>query len=250
MQNNRPKYLFLSVVCAAIVVSICWFFYNYSDYPFIKRLAQVFGGAMPSGIIQFLTFILFFWGMFETYARLSRIKYERQSFSLNLLPEKEQWVLSPDDVNELKLKMIAYEKENKFLMTDILKKASTKFRSNKSISDVMQIVTTQIKINAQKAEGGQSVIRYLVWAIPSMGFIGTILGIAESLGMADQASDPAILKDITNSMYVAFDTTLVALILSIVLMWYYYKLQENEEQLHTDMEEYILENFVNRIHVE
>lgn len=247
---KRSKNIILALIISAILVGIFYFGYNFIEQPTLQRVCQIFGGNLPGGIIQYLSFVIFFWGLLEINDRNSKVKYEKQAFNLGLLPEKEHWVLSPEDVNDLKIKMIDYEKENKFLMTAIIRKASTKFRSNNSISDVLEVVSTQIKINNNKSEGRQNIIRYLVWALPSVGFIGTIMGIAGALGLADKASDPAVLGQITKSMYVAFDTTLVALILSIILMWFFYSYQENEEELHTDMEEYVIENFVNRIHIE
>lgn len=244
-QNLVMALLFSTVLMVGIVLG-----YQIIGQETIRRVFQMLGGNMPGGVIQFVTYIAFFWGIFEIRERMLRINYEEQSFSLSLLPEQEQWVLSPDDVNELKIKMIDHEKKHKFLLTDMVKKACTKFRSNRSVGEVLDLVNTLAKINLNRAESSQSMIRYLAWAMPSVGFIGTILGIAQSLGFADQASDPEKLKLVTSYMYVAFDTTLVALILSIVMMWLYHSLQEREEDLHSNMEEYVIENLVNRIHLE
>ncbi len=248
--GKRSKNLILSIILAAVFVALFVVGYSFIDQPLIKRVCQIFGGLMPQGIIQFITFVFFFWGILEINERSSKIGYERQSLGMSLLPEKEHWVISPDEVNEIKLKMIDLGKENKFLLSDMIRKACTKFRANNSISDVLEIVSRQSGINQNKAEGRQSIVRYLAWALPSVGFIGTILGIAQALGLADRASDPEVLGQITSNMYVAFDTTLVALILSIILMWFFYKLQENEDELHSDLEEYLIENLINRIHIE
>jgi len=250
MNRQNKNLLMAAVISLAIMVVVVAGYNVVGEDSALRRIFQLLGGNMPGGIIQFMTFIAFFWGIFEINSRTQRIKYEQESFKLKLLPEQEQWVLSPDDVNDLKIKMIDYKKEHDFLMVDIIRKACTKFRANKSISDVIEIVSTQVKINVSKAESAQSVIRYLAWAIPSIGFIGTIMGIAESLGFADQAGDPEGLRLVTDAMYVAFDTTLIALILSIVMMWFFHSLQEKEEDLHSNMEEYVIENLINRIHVE
>ncbi len=240
----------LGLLCAVVLILLMVLGFTMVSQPTIKRIFQMFGGQMPEGIIQFLTFTAFFWGMFEIMDRNKKVKYERQSFGLNILPEKEHWVLSPDDVSDLKIKMIDYEQQYRFLLTDLVKKACTKFRANNNVSDVMNVVASQIRINLSKAESSQSMVRYLAWAIPSIGFIGTILGIAKALGLADKAADPESLSMITSFMYVAFDTTLVALILSIVMMLFLHNMQEAEENLHTDMEEYVIENLVNRINLE
>lgn len=248
--NQRIKNLLLAFVVASLLVIVLVAGFNLISNPTAQRIFQIFGGDMPGGLVQYLTFIAFFWGIFEMQNLLNKIKYERQSLNMNVLPEQEQWVLSPDDVNELKIKMIDLEKNHKYLIVDIIKKAATKFRADKSVSDVLSVVSSQIKINFSRAESKQSVIRYIAWAIPSLGFIGTILGIAQALGYAYQADTPEGLANITNSMYLAFDTTLVALLLSIIMMWVFHDLQEKEELLHTDMEDYLIENLVNRIHLE
>ena len=249
--TSRGKNLLLALVFSFILMVVVVAGFNVVNEPTINRIFQMLGGNLPGGIIQFFTFIAFFWGIFEIRSRMHRLQYEEQGLKMGLLPEKEQWVLSPNDVNDLKLKMIEKEQERKLLITDIIKKASTKFRANRSISDVMGIVSAQVKINMSKAESAQSIIRYLAWAMPSIGFIGTIMGIAQALGVADQVSgDPEALGQVTAYMYVAFDTTLIALFLSIIMMWYFHNLQEREEDLHSDMEEYVMENLINRIHLE
>lgn len=250
--KGRGKNLLLALLFSTIVIVVVAIGFNVlSAGTFGSRIFQILGGDLPSGIIQFLTYIAFFWGYFEINERVHKIKHEEKSFDLKLLPEQEHWVFSPDDLTELKVKMIEHQKnDGDYLLVDIIKKATTKFRANKSISDVLDIVTSQVRINISRAESGQSVTRYLAWAIPSVGFIGTILGIAQSLSFADQADTEEGLALVTSAMYVAFDTTLVSLVLSIFLMWFFHSLQEREEDLHTNMEEYIIENLVNRIHIE
>ncbi len=241
----------MALVCALVVIVIAVAGYNLLPADTLpSRIFQLLGGQLPGGVIQFVTYFAFFWGIFEINERSHRITHEKKSFELGLLPEKEQWVLSPNDVNDLKLRMIDQEKNQRFLMTDIIKKACTKFRSNRSISDVIDVVSMQSKINMQRAEGSQSMVRYLAWAIPSIGFIGTILGIAGAMGYAGDAGTDEGIKLVTNALFVAFDTTLISLFLSIILMWFFHNLQEQEDVLHTDIEEYVIENLVNRIHVE
>ena len=250
MNQQRLKNFSLGLLSAVLLNAVFIAGFNLIGQPTLQRIFQIFGGDMPSGIVQFITYVAFFWGIFEMISLLNKVNYESKSLTLHLLPEQEQWVLSPDDVNELKIKMIDFEKEHKYLIVDIIKKAATKFRADKSVSDVLSVVSAQVKINYARAESKQSIVRYIAWAIPSLGFIGTILGIAQALGYAHEADTPEGLANITNSMYLAFDTTLIALLLSIIMMWVFHDLQEKEEVLHTNMEEYIMENLVNRIHLE
>ena len=76
------------------------------------------------------------------------------------------------------------------------------------------------------SESSYSVPRILVWAIPLLGFIGTVVGISEAVngfsGFLQDAGDVEQIKEgigtVTGGLAVAFDTTLLALLLSILVM--------------------------------
>ncbi|AFZ35923.1 hypothetical protein Sta7437_2383 [Stanieria cyanosphaera PCC 7437] len=76
------------------------------------------------------------------------------------------------------------------------------------------------------SESSYSFPRILVWAIPLLGFLGTVLGISQAVGgftgVLEQAEDVEKIKEgitsVTTGLAVAFDTTLLALCFSILLM--------------------------------
>lgn len=76
------------------------------------------------------------------------------------------------------------------------------------------------------SESSFSVPRILVWAIPLLGFIGTVIGISQAVngfsGFLEQAGDVEQIKEgigtVTSGLAVAFDTTLLALFLSVLVM--------------------------------
>jgi biopolymer transport protein ExbB/TolQ len=90
-------------------------------------------------------------------------------------------------------------------------------------------------------------IRYIAWAIPSVGFIGTVRGIGDALGHAHKALE-GHLFDVTRSLGVAFNSTLVALLLSIVVMFVLHQLQLLQERYVLDTEAYCEENLTRHLH--
>ncbi len=248
MKNNLGKNLVMAIVISAILSAVFVAGFLFVGHPVARRMFEMLGGNMPFGIIQFLSYVAFLTGMFEIGSKIRHTEEERKGLKMGLLPEQEQWVMTPDDVNSLKVKMIDLEKSHRFQVINVIKKACTKYRSSQSVGEVMNLVSSQINLFLKESESRQSTIRYLGWLIPSLGFIGTVLGIAQSLGLAEKASDPEVMGAITNAMEVAFDTTFIALVLSIPLLWYHHRLQEKEELLYVDMENYVMENLVNRIH--
>jgi hypothetical protein len=80
-------------------------------------------------------------------------------------------------------------------------------------------------------------VRYIAWAIPSVGFIGTVRGIGEALGQAYKAVEGDI-SGVTVSLGVAFNSTFVALVLSIIIMFCLHQLQLSQERLVLDCQRY------------
>lgn len=249
--NNRFTRILLSAAAALVLMVILALFYITTDEGTgARRIAVLLGGELPAGIVQGVTYFLFFFGITELWAISREISEEEKAYTFRLLPEKEQYVLSPADVAQIKLEAISKEKYRKYFLTDMIKKACTKFRANKSTSEALEIVTSQSKINMADAESRQSYIRYAAWAIPSVGFIGTIIGIAQSLGFANETMTPEGITKVTSALNIAFDTTLVALFLSLILMLYIHSVQERLERFHIRLEEYVIENLINRIYKE
>ncbi len=212
------------------------------------RLLILLGGSLPSGVIQGLTFIAFGWAMAEIFTLNADVTQERIAFRTNLLPDdQEHLVLARDDVLQLRQEAIRTQQKHPSLLADLVRKLTTKFRANQAVPEVMGLLESQVQINLRRAESEQAVIRYLIWAIPSIGFVGTVIGIANSLGLANQAGTEEGMTAITSALNVAFDTTLVALILSLVVMYGYQMLQRRAENLHSDLEDYVTEHFVNRL---
>ena len=89
-------------------------------------------------------------------------------------------------------------------------------------------------------------VRYLIWAIPSIGFIGTVRGIGQALSQADKALAGDI-AGMTDSLGVAFNSTFVALVISIGLMFLLHQLQRLQDGLLVDTQEYCDKFLLNRI---
>jgi biopolymer transport protein ExbB/TolQ len=82
-----------------------------------------------------------------------------------------------------------------------------------------------------------AMIRYIAWAIPSIGFIGTVRGISDALGQAYRAVEGDI-AGVTTSLGVAFNSTFIALVISIILMFFMHQLQLLQERLVLDTHDY------------
>lgn len=247
MKNLRN--LTLASGIALLITAVCMLVLGMTDKvnsPGLYRFLLLLGGdVINGGYIQGLTYLAFFWAWFEVKEKLKVIARERKAFKLNIIPTNDKHVFMPQDINNLKFKLIEFEKKEKYILSDLLKKACTKFRTSGSLSELIDIVSIQIEVSQEKSEGDQSVIRYLTWVIPSIGFVGTVIGISQALIVANSGD----MEQITKLLGVAFDTTLVALILSIVIMWFVHQLQEETDRFHSDLKEFVIDNLINKIEI-
>lgn len=248
MKNLRN--LTLASGIALLITAICMLFLGVTskeNSPGLYRFLLLLGGdVINGGYIQMLTYLAFFWAWFEVKEKLQVIQRERRAFKLGLIPTSEKHVFMPQDINNLKFKLIEFERKEKYILSDLLKKACTKFRTSGSLSELIDIVGIQIEVSQEKAEGDQSVIRYLTWVIPSIGFVGTVIGISQALIVANSGD----MDKITSLLGVAFDTTLIALILSIIIMWFVHQLQEETDRFHSDLKEFVIDNLINKIEIQ
>ena len=129
------------------------------------------------------------------------------------------------------------------LLPRIMRTALHRLHSTRSIQDVSQAVRELAESEGDRLDSDLSLVRYIAWAIPSVGFIGTVRGIGEALAKADQAIKGDV-SGVTSSLGLAFNSTFVALFLSIILMFFIHMLQNRQESLVLEVEEYCREKLV------
>ena len=98
------------------------------------------------------------------------------------------------------------------------------------------------------SEGKLETVRYLLGAVISLGFIGTLIGLSSSIGMAHLAKTVEGMPEITRNLNVAFDTTLVALLTGLVLNFFYHRYLENLDTFYSRTKAYIIDNLISRIY--
>lgn len=247
-KNDEIDALIIGLITTFAFYGFIWVVFTiFLENPF-HRIFILLGGKWPEGIIQLCTYLSFFWALNMLSAKSRRLTWENKAFNLELLPLEEHKVLLPDEINELRLKLFDIKNWDESILVKTLKMASTKFRANKSVQETLDVVKMQSDINLNILDTSYSTIKYLAWSIPSIGFIGTVIGISGALGQIDKAA-AGDMSAVTVILGTAFDTTLVALLVSIVLMYKIHKTQQNEESFILSIQEYILENFINRIYV-
>jgi biopolymer transport protein ExbB/TolQ len=183
-------------------------------------------------------FILMFWALAIMSFKSVNIFKERKLLDIDLVPVAEGMRILPEDTREFARQVQALPSENqRMLLPRALLNALQRFSSTRNIQDVASSTHTICESEAERLESELSMIRYISWAIPSIGFIGTVRGIGEALAQADKAVQGDI-AGVTLSLGVAFNATFIALLISIFLMFIVHQLQLLQERMVFDSESY------------
>lgn len=184
-------------------------------------------------------FILMFWALAIMVFKARQILRERALLDMDLVPIAEGMRILPEDTREFARQVQALpEDHQRMLLPRALINALRRFNSTRAIQDVSSSTNMVFEAEADRLESELSMIRYISWAIPSIGFIGTVRGIGEALAQADKAVQGDI-AGVTQSLGVAFNSTFIALLISIFLMFLVYQLQLLQERLVFDSQNYL-----------
>ena len=189
-------------------------------------------------------FILMFWA-FSILIFKAVIAYrQRQLLEKDFILLSDDMRILPQDTPELSRRIQALPATVQgFLLPRTLRTALQRFAATKDIQNVSTSVREISDSEAERLESELSMIRYISWAIPSIGFIGTVRGIGEALAQADKAVQGDI-AGVTQSLGVAFNSTFIALLISIFLMFLVHQLQLLQERLVYDSENYCNEKLI------
>ena len=174
---------------------------------------------------------------------------ERAALDEDLVQVPEGMRILPEDTREYtrQIEGLSPERQN-MLTVRALRAALARFGATRNVQDVSEAAHSVLQAEAERLDSELSMIRYIAWAIPAIGFIGTVRGIGDALGEAHKAVTGDI-AGVTAGLGVAFNSTFVALMLSLVLMFLLHNLQLAQERLVLDSETYLDQKLLRHLQV-
>jgi len=193
-------------------------------------------------------FILLFWALSIMIYKAVTTSRNRALLQQDLLPLAEGDRILPEDTREFARKIQALPNHQRnALLPRALLAGLQRFRTTRNIQDVAGATHAYCVAESERLESELSMIRYIAWAIPSIGFIGTVRGIGDALGQAHKALEGDIFG-VVRSLGVAFNSTLIALLLSIVLMFMLHQLELLQERYVSETDAYCEEKLTSHLH--
>jgi len=218
------------------------------------KLGGIFIGELflDRGWVPFALVFLFGWSMAILYMKWKKIKRQKDSMLFDLLPNDIADDITQESVGQFveHIGDMPLGPGESFLVNRVLR-GLEHFRVRNSNPEVASVLTSQSDIDANAVQSSYTILNVFIWAIPILGFIGTVIGISAAVSGIDMSGDIANVKDslndVTSGLATAFDTTLIALVMSMFVMFPTSSLQKAEEDMLNSVDEYCNENLLKRL---
>jgi len=242
---------FLALVVSIVAVHILYIGYIRPEANLISKATKEAGLSTPRDLViilkdyeQEICLILMCWGIFLIVGKCIEIMKHRYLFNVDLIKESTNDGTDLSSVLKTLDNLSLKVRDTPLVRT--LMSSIRRYLITKNVQDTSDAIESSIEVLALSQEAQNSMIRYLIWAIPSIGFIGTVRGIGQALSQADQALAGDI-TGMTDSLGVAFNSTFVALLISIGLMFLLHQLQRLQDGLLVDTQKYCESFLLDRI---
>lgn len=183
--------------------------------------------------------VLFLWSISLLVYKSIALGRDRKVLDADVLHVPEGMRVLPQDAREYsrQLEQLGPE-QRELLLPRALTAALNRFGATHNVQDAATAAREVCESESARLDSENAMLRYTAWAIPAIGFIGTVRGIGDALSTAHRAMSGDI-SGVTEGLGITFNATLIALLLSILVMFVLHQLQLAQERFVLNTESYI-----------
>jgi biopolymer transport protein ExbB/TolQ len=243
--NTWCALLIAAVATTAFFMALVPFHESYFAATFTQR------GFVPYAIVAF-----FAWSLAIIGLKFLKVRLQWRSLKLMVTPQTPEFVLSPATVAEVTQRIHeVVDAPRQFVLFNRILIALSNLRNLGRVSDVDEILRSQGEHDESVMETSYSLLNVFVWAIPVLGFIGTVQGLSQAIGgfgsvlaTTSQLSQiKSSLQEVTVGLSVAFETTLQGLVAALLVQLLLTALKKSEEEFLDACKEYCVRHIVGRL---
>ncbi|MBQ4480334.1 MAG: MotA/TolQ/ExbB proton channel family protein [Victivallales bacterium] len=235
-------------------------------YPFYARgggqMIQMFfhGGAANRSTVPYYTMFLTFWCLAFLLLKWKKLAVQRRALSVQVVPGQfSNYVISRMNARDIitGIHNRVYGSEH-FMALWRIECALGNLDNIGHVSEVSAVMNDLAENDANFMESTYTFPKGLIWAIPVLGFIGTVLGLSQAVGGfgavvasgADLETLKVSLSNVTSGLGIAFETTLIALVAALVIQLLMTLLIQKEEEFLDACSGYCYDNVTSRLRVD
>lgn len=213
---------------------------------------------LQRGPTQYAVVLLSSWCLAILAFKWMKLRFQRRALDVRVIPHQPGFVLSTATVDRVLAEIHdKVDDPKRFILFNRIVVALSNFRNLGNVGDIDDILRSQATQDESAMETSYAIILGFIWAIPVLGFIGTVLGLSQAIGefsgVLGDASDIAqisgALRRVTAGLATAFDTTLVALVAALVIQLLLTLVRKQEEDFLDEAMEFCIRNIVGRLRI-
>lgn len=204
--------------------------------------------------VQNLMHFMFALGLGESFVRFYSAADARRQIEKDLLSADGGQLLSEREIREVQDLIKRDGAGNDRYMHRLVHRVILQYQATGSVGESQAVLDSSVEYFQHEIGLRYNMLKYLTWLLPTLGFIGTLIGISLALAAAgtlpdleDHAALESWINSLTTNLGVAFYTTLVALGLSAVLVFLSSIASGREERALNETGQYCLDNLISRL---
>jgi biopolymer transport protein ExbB/TolQ len=248
--------LLLKLGSLVFAILVTWVFFQSYVWPTVAeitvqgrveaRMNEGYVGSRALAIIvkdpeQFAEIVAWIWAMLLLAIKLRRLALENRMMGLDYLGLSPGEQVVREDalrrLNDVETALGEKPQWRERILPNVILSALHRFHITGSVPDAAQSVRERSDVTASEFEADLALVRFIAWAIPAIGFIGTVRGIGQALSKAGLAIQGDI-TGVVDALGLAFNSTLVALVICIPLMFLLFLVQGWQDKLFVDLQGY------------
>ena len=233
--SQRRESLFAPIAVGVALTAV--FYVVISRFPFQREFLQRYFCSHP---LEYVTSVLFFVALAILGRKLTWLVSEKQALSRigGLCP------VVPGDVSESEWLPPLPSSLRNTLLSRRIADAQAFVRTKVNGTGLEEHLKYLAEMASERLHESYALVRTITWAIPILGFLGTVIGITIAVANVTPEQLDTSLGEVTSGLAVAFDTTALALALSILLVFAADLLKRSEQSVLVQVEEFGINHLV------
>lgn len=242
-------FLVTALLTGVFFIGLCHVPQNIRNHPVIAIILA--RGWTPYAMVGLFTL-----AMVILFVKWRKLAFQRRAFKIELIPVGASFALTQETaLDVLKTLNDAVDDPKRFVLFNRIERALLNLKNVGNVSDVSEMLRVSAENDENHVDSSYGLLSGVVWVIPILGFIGTVLGLSGAIGgfgavLSSEATVSSLkesLAPVTGNLSVAFDTTFLALVFAMVVQMTMTFLRRQEDLFLDACRDYAHGNIISRL---
>jgi len=247
--NTWFALLATALITGAIFIGLC---HVPSSVRSIKAVAMI----LERGWTPYAMVALFVLALTILFIKWRKLAFQKKAFGVELIPVGNNFALTSETaLDVIKTLNESVDDPKRFVLFNRIERALLNLKNVGNVSDVSEMLRAQAENDESHMDSSYGILSGIVWVIPILGFIGTVVGLSGAIGgfgaVLNTDATVSSLRDslapVTSNLGIAFDTTFVALVLAMIVQMLMTLLRKQEEMFLDACRDYAHVNVISRL---